>query len=74
MRLLKSFIFNSIFLCLLSFQATAQGPGGPGDPGCDPLDPYCPIDGGLSLLIAAAVGVGAKKAYDSKKRNTTTTL
>ncbi len=41
---------------------------GPGDPGCDPLDPACPIDGGLSLLIAAGIGVGAKKAYDTRKQ------
>lgn len=41
--------------------------GGPGDPGCDPLDPACPIDGGLSLLIAAGIGLGAKKAYNSRK-------
>ena len=38
------------------------------DPGCDPLDPACPIDGGLSLLIAAGIGIGAKKAYDSRKK------
>lgn len=38
------------------------------DPGCDVLDPLCPIDGGLSLLIAAGIGIGAKKAYDSKKK------
>jgi len=38
------------------------------DPGCDPLDPTCPIDGGLSLLIAAGIGIGAKKAYDKKKK------
>ncbi len=38
-----------------------------GDPGCDPLDPACPIDGGLSLLIAAGVGLAAKKAYKSQK-------
>ncbi len=42
----------------------------PTDPGCDPLDPACPIDGGLSLLIAAGIGLGAKKAYDQKKKNT----
>lgn len=71
MRFLKAFIFNSVFICLISCQAIAQGPG---DPGCDPLDPYCPIDGGLSLLIAAAVGVGAKKAYDAKKRDSSSTL
>lgn len=35
----------------------AQGP----DPGCDPLDPACPIDGGVVLLIAAGIGLGAKK-------------
>ena len=38
------------------------------DPSCDPLDPTCPIDGGVSLLIAAGVGLGARKAYLHKKR------
>ncbi len=39
------------------------------DPGCDPLDPACPIDGGLSLLIAAGIGIGAKKAYNKRKKS-----
>jgi len=34
------------------------------DPGCGP---DCPIDGGLSLLIAAGVGYGVKKYRDKKK-------
>ncbi len=38
------------------------------DAGCDPLDPACPIDGGLSLLIAAGIGIGARKAYQLKKK------
>lgn len=38
-----------------------------GDPGCDPLDPACPIDGGVSLLIAAGIGLAARKAYKHKK-------
>jgi hypothetical protein len=38
------------------------------DPGCDPLDPACPIDGGISLLIAAGIGLGVKKAYDKNKK------
>lgn len=61
----------ALMVCLLSMPAVtlALGPGGPIDPGCDPLDPACPIDGGLSLLIAAGVGLGAKKAYDSRKKN-----
>lgn len=38
----------------------------PPDGGCDPLDPACPIDGGLSLLIAAGIGLGAKRAFRKK--------
>jgi len=40
---------------------------GPPDAGCDPLDPACPIDGGITLLIAAGIGLGAKRAL--KKSN-----
>ncbi|HEX5024052.1 MAG TPA: hypothetical protein VFV68_02220 [Agriterribacter sp.] len=35
------------------------------DPG---TDPDIPIDGGLSLLIAAGIGYGAKRAYDKRKK------
>ena len=56
-----------LMICLVNpLSMNAQ----PVDPGCDPLDPACPIDGGLSLLIAAGIGLGAKKAYDQKKKNT----
>ena len=34
------------------------------DPG---EDPDAPIDGGISLLVAAGVGYGVKKARDSRK-------
>jgi hypothetical protein len=44
------------------------------DPGCNPDDPLCPIDGGLSLLVAAGIGVGARKAYLAKKKNTKTEI
>ena len=63
-----------ILTLIVSFSAvenlyaqTAAGPGGPfSDPGCDNCCPNCPgcppqcvpIDGGLSLLIAAGIGVG----------------
>ena len=36
------------------------------DPGGDP---DVPIDGGLSLLLAAGVGYVAKKGYDARKKN-----
>ena len=35
----------------------------------DPGDcPTCPIDGGLSILIATGVGYGIKKVKDSRKK------
>lgn len=36
---------------------------GSGNPGFDPT----PIDGGISLLIAAGAALGGKKAYDTYK-------
>ena len=33
------------------------------DPGC----PDCPIDGGLSVLLAAGVGYGVKKYREGRK-------
>ena len=52
-----------LFVMLIPFAAMAQG-----DPGCDPLDPACPIDGGLGLLIAAGVGIAARKSYQQNKK------
>lgn len=60
----------ALFIVALILIVPFAGFAGPGDPGCDPLDPACPIDGGLSLLIAAGIGVGAKKAYDARKART----
>lgn len=42
----------------------AQDPGG-----IDPAgDPDAPFDGGLSILIAAAIGYGIKKTKDFRKK------
>jgi hypothetical protein len=48
-----------IISTLLPFFAMAQ------DPGCGP---DCPIDGGLSVLLAAGVGYGVKKYRDGRKK------
>ena len=61
---LKSFVFIftvSAFVFLPSFLWAQPGGGGP-----DP-DPAVPIDGGVSLLVAAGVGYAVKKAYDKRK-------
>lgn len=44
-------------------------PFGGGNPGGAPTGPVgaVPVDGGLSLLLAAGLGYGAKKAYDYRK-------
>ena len=60
---LKIFVLIALMSFVVPFYSIAQG-----GPGCDPLDPACPIDGGLSLLIAAAVGIAAKKGYDAKRK------
>ncbi len=62
------FLFAGLVLLMivmaLPVVTLAQG----GDPGCDPLDPACPIDGGLGLLIAAGVGIAARKSYQYQKK------
>ncbi len=52
-------IFN-ILLSISSFTVINAQPGS-GD------DPDVPIDGGVSLLVAAGVGYGIKKLYNKKK-------
>ena len=54
-----------MFICMLDpALSKAQLPS---DPGCDPLDPACPIDGGVYILIAAAIGIAAVRAYKMNK-------
>ncbi|MEO6670106.1 MAG: hypothetical protein ABIN36_11560 [Ferruginibacter sp.] len=64
MKKIKNYILIPamlIFLCMMDPLITkAQLPS---DPGCDPLDPACPIDGGVCLLIAVAIGIAAKGAH-----------
>ena len=42
-------------------------------PGGSP-DPDAPIDGGISLLVAAGIGYGVKKARDNRKKKTANLL
>lgn len=57
------FILASLFILLLTSPIFAQA-----DPGDDPEPAAAPIDGGLSILIAAGVLYGAKKANDRKNK------
>jgi len=53
-----------LLMVVLSVTAIAAyaGPDGFGS------DPDTPIDGGISLLIAAGVGIGVKKVREMRKR------
>lgn len=63
----KIFLSAALFAGLFGItELAAQPPGGggpTGEPPCWP-PPCVPIDGGISLLIAAGAAFGAKKVYD----------
>lgn len=63
-RFLKYCIISNLSLLLIMAPNLAHAQlGDPGD------DPDAPIDGGLSVLVAAGIGYGIKKARDSRKKN-----
>jgi hypothetical protein len=61
----KTFLKSVIILSFLlnTTQLMAQDP--PADPGSDP---DVPIDGGISLLLAAGAGYGIKKIKDNMNK------
>lgn len=68
-QLIYNTLFTLVLICLPIISLLAQtgsDPGGFSEPG-ETLD--TPIDGGLSLLIAAGVGYGVKKVRDERKKN-----
>jgi hypothetical protein len=70
-RVCRNFIVTSVlFAAFSAFPVICNAQGDPGD------DPDAPIDGGVSILIAAGVGYGIKKANDQRKKhkNKTTSL
>jgi hypothetical protein len=53
-------ILSTLMLTMLVLVVFAQ-PGNPNNP--------VPLDGGISLLIAAGAAFGAKKIYDARKKS-----
>jgi hypothetical protein len=69
----KSFFYILTFLIwlLIVNYVHAAGPPPPpptGGPPCWPPPCAIPIDGGIGFLMAAGIGYGAKKIYDSLKK------
>ena len=63
-NLLKN-LFRCVFILAVIFLPLIVSAGT--EPGCDPADPACPIDGGLSALLAIGAGYGIKKIRDARK-------
>lgn len=55
-----------IIVCVSIPAISYAGAGNP-DPNCDPGDPKCPIDGGVTALLAIGAAYGIKKVRDSRK-------
>ncbi len=68
---MRKLLFLTIILSLSSLSLFSLPPGGLGPPGGggDPdNDPAIPIDGGVSLLIAAGAALGGAKLFRKKAK------
>ena len=63
-------IFCATLLLGFVFSATPLFAGGHHHHDDDRSDKKAPIDGGLTILLAAGLGLGAKKIIDLKKSKT----
>ena len=66
MKKVRKIVLPLVVLLMLAFffpmVVNAQA-----DPGCDPMEPGCPVDGGVLLLVAAGIGIGAKKIFKKEE-------
>lgn len=71
MKLHMKYISLTLFFILFTYLLQAAGPPPPitgSNPGCWPPGALCvPIDGGISLLIAAGAIYGGRKLYNFSK-------
>jgi hypothetical protein len=66
---LKIFFLLVVMLAPAVLLALPPDPPAGGGPPCGgPFGAVCPIDGGVSFLIAAGLAMGGKKAYDMTRK------
>ena len=65
----KSIRLSIVILAFIVSGVLHAQPGPPAGPPCGgPFGPACPIDGGVSILIAAGLAYGGKKSYDIARK------
>ncbi len=67
-QMFKNLLAIALFMLPIMLLAQPGPPAGGGPPCGPPFGPACPIDGGISLLIAAGVALGGKKAYNLSRK------
>jgi len=66
---MKKIIMISMFALVMPLGAAfADDPGGGGLGDPDPQGAQVPIDGGITLLLAAGAGLGARQVWLQRKR------
>lgn len=66
-KVFAAFLTLALFI-MVSVTSAQPGPPDDGPPCGGPFGPPCPIDGGVSLLIAAGLAYGGKKTYDISRK------
>ncbi|MFM9423461.1 MAG: hypothetical protein RIR06_1922 [Bacteroidota bacterium] len=62
-------VVAALFIAAMASAQVPDPPGGGAPPCGEPFGTVCPIDGGVSFLIAAGVALGGKKAYELRKKS-----
>ncbi|MBM3447543.1 MAG: hypothetical protein FJX90_00380 [Bacteroidetes bacterium] len=62
-------VVAALFIAVTASAQVPDPPGGGAPPCGEPFGTVCPIDGGVSFLIAAGVALGGKKAYELRKKS-----
>ena len=71
-RIIPFLIFLAVFFFAVQQSFAAMGPppmGPPMGPPCWPPPCSIPLDGGISLLIAAGAALGGMKLFDRRKKS-----
>jgi len=62
----QKLMMQAALICCLLTVPVLYAVAGPHSPGGDPGGAIAPIDGGISLLVAAGIGYGIKKAHERR--------